>query len=427
MRRGSDKVEPVDADLCFERSTSAVTASSETPLVFATAAKERCKLFRRGGAANSCVVDGDNPEVVLDPTDAGIEEAIKRLERKSFIQDGLIPEVQKLLAVPAVQAKEAYLAALSQYSLVMMLVLASLLGAALNPLRVEDYPDSSMSAIAAFNMMAMVICCACLCGTMTFVLEAIIVEGTPAYRIHSIIAQADGIFHYGIMCGVALALNGTVPLIILRAWIGGFDRTHSSILTAICGCIYLMMFFLYFRHLQRHWPVEAQRWTKLFMPPLYKREKCSAAIDDLVAELRYLRQPRDKTLTPAQLGMCLNRYFRSLHAAQSAGGIGGGGGAWREGHLVLSPGEVRAPEERGGEKKQEPPFCGVIHSMEVLVLADQAAFLALVEAEAGGRLAPTMQRLAKQTFQKVVEAALGMFADEAADEAVKHQGAPEFS
>ena len=158
MRRGSDKVEPVDADLCFERSTSAVTASSETPLVFATAAKERCKLFRRGGAANSCVVDGDNPEVVLDPTDAGIEEAIKRLERKSFIQDGLIPEVQKLLAVPAVQAKEAYLAALSQYSLVMMLVLASLLGAALNPLRVEDYPDSSMSATRRKNEVSFTPC-----------------------------------------------------------------------------------------------------------------------------------------------------------------------------------------------------------------------------------------------------------------------------
>ena len=51
-------------------------------------------------------------------------------------------------------------------------------------------------------------------------------------------------------------------------------------------------------------------------------------------------------------------------------------------------------------------------------MADQAAFLALVEAEAGGRLAPIMQRLAKQTFHKVAEAALARFADEAV-------GAPE--
>ena len=48
-----------------------------------------------------------------------------------------------------------------------------------------------------------------------------------------------------------------------------------------------------------------------------------------------------------------------------------------------------------------------------MMLADQAAFLAQVEAEAGGRLAPTAQRLAKRAFDKIVEAALEKFADEA--------------
>jgi hypothetical protein len=162
-------------------------------------------------------------------------------------------------------------------------------------------------------------------------------------------------------------------------------------------------------HLQRNYPVEAHFWTKLFAPPLHQREKCFAAIDELVAQLRYLQQPQEKTLTSAQLGTCLNRYFRSLQAPQSAGGISGAGGARPLGN---SSGEEQGPEARGGEQQQEPPFCGHIPSMEVLALADQAAFLALVEAEAGGRLAPIMQRLAKQTFHKVVEAALARFADE---------------
>ena len=72
-----------------------------------------------------------------------------------------------------------------------------------------------------------------------------------------------------------------------------------------------------------------------------------------------------------------------------------------------------AAEERGSEGQQEPPPCDIIQSAEVLMLADQAAFLAQVEAEAGGRLAPAAQRLAKRAFDKIVEAALEKFADEA--------------
>ncbi len=52
-----------------------------------------------------------------------------------------------------------YLAALAQYSLVCMLVVASLLGSALNPLTLEDYPRSNANVIAAYNMMAMIIPC----------------------------------------------------------------------------------------------------------------------------------------------------------------------------------------------------------------------------------------------------------------------------
>ena len=159
----------------------------------------------------------------LDPNDAGISEAIRRLERKSFIIDGLIPEVQSLLALPAAHAKEAYLAALSQYSLVMMLVLAALLGSALNPLSFEAFPESPPIAVAAFNMASMIISFASLVGTTYFLLEYTLIEGTPTSRIHSIIAKSDGMFRFGTNM-MACCLQGTPVLIILRAWISaGLD------------------------------------------------------------------------------------------------------------------------------------------------------------------------------------------------------------
>ena len=46
--------------------------------------------------------------IVLDPADAGITQAIKRLERKSFIKDVVIAEIQCLLRVPSRDAKHAY-------------------------------------------------------------------------------------------------------------------------------------------------------------------------------------------------------------------------------------------------------------------------------------------------------------------------------
>ena len=417
----SSRVQPVHADAGFERATPTISVSSGVPLISSSLRKGRGQLLRRRGGASDGAFDGDDQttpagaganEGFLDPTDAGIEEAIQRLERKSFVQDGLIPEVQKLLALPAADAKQAYVAALTQYTLVMMLVLASLLGSALNPLPLEDFPEDSRGLVAAYNMLSTIICCATLCGSATFVLETTIIEGTPEDRIHSIIAQADGICAYGVAM-LAVSLHPTVALLLLRAWISGFDPVHSVLLSAICVCIWLAMMVLYFRHLQRNWGVEAQLWTKLFTPPLWQREKCSAAIDELVAELRYLQQPRDKMLTPAQLGACLNRYFRSLRAQQAAGGIGGAGGACCQGLPGDEPCMQHAAEERGSEGQQEPPPCDIIQSAEVLMLADQAAFLAQVEAEAGGRLAPAAQRLAKRAFDKIVEAALEKFADEA--------------
>merc|ERR1711924_518517 len=116
--------------------------------------------------------------VVLDAKDAGIELSIQRIERKSFIRDMVIPEIQLLLILPAEEAKEAFLGPLTQYSLASMLILASLLGVALNPMDLDAYPETGR--IAAFNMMAMIISCANLFATAPFVLPAVLCEGTPA-------------------------------------------------------------------------------------------------------------------------------------------------------------------------------------------------------------------------------------------------------
>ena len=48
-------------------------------------------------------------DYTLDPQDAGIDKAIMRLERKSFVKDGVIPEIQYLLLLPPDEAKAAFL------------------------------------------------------------------------------------------------------------------------------------------------------------------------------------------------------------------------------------------------------------------------------------------------------------------------------
>ena len=135
--------------------------------------------------------------------------------------------------------------------------------------------------------------------------------------------------------------------------------------------LYAWMNFIYLRHLQTHWPVETQRWTKLIFPPLYHQEQSHAAIDDLVAELRYLQQPRDKVLTPAQLGGCLDKYFGSCCSANSPA------------EKVINDG------------------------------ADLDAFLHLVEGEVGGKLTPTAEALAKKAYEKALGGVLEQLADEA--------------
>lgn len=341
----------------YEHGARSTFGSRRQPTKATTAQVENveCEVTGSSTAARS--------SVSLDPKDPGIEQAIKRLEGKSFIKDCIIPEIQCLLRVSDQKAKHAYLQALSQYGLVCMLILASLLGSALNPLDPGSYPEANPGLVAAFNMLSMIICCACLFGTCIFLLEGIIMEGTPEHRVHGIIARADPLFHFGTSMA-AVGIQCPLPLILIRAWISGLDVFQCIVLTVICAGIYTRMSFVYFRHLQTNWPVEAQRWTKMFFPCLYRPERSHAAIDELVAELRYLQQPREKTLRVSQLGECLEKYFG-----------------------------VESGVDEGGW--------------------DLAAFLQLVEREAGGRLAPNAERLAKKAFEKTVEAKLEKLADEA--------------
>lgn len=241
-------------------------------------------------------------DFVLDPNDRAIEESIKRIERKTYVKDGLIPEIQCLLLMPPAEAKAAFIGHLTQYSLVTMLLLASLLGTALAPLDPEAYPSRQMS-VAAFNMMAMIICCGTLFGTCTFVLEAVTIESTPTDRIHSVIAKADKVFGYGIGMA-ALALQGTAPLIVLRAWVSGLNQAMCITLTAVVAPLWVASLDVFEAHLQKAHPMMAQLCVIVFAPWRYRKEPSHAAVDELVAGLRYLQQARDKTLTPAQLGAC---------------------------------------------------------------------------------------------------------------------------
>ena len=104
----------------------------------------------------------------------------------------------------------------------------------------------------------------------------------------------------------------------------------------------------------------------------FKKAASAVAIDDLVRELRYLQQPRNKTLTPAQLGDSLSKYIASI--------------------------------------KQED---GCANADQAVLYADESAFLQMVEAEAAGRLSPMMERLARRTFSKFCHSALEDLADEA--------------
>jgi len=196
---------------------------------------------------------------------------------------------------------------------------------------------------------------------MTFVLEAVVCESTPADRIHSVIAKADRLFGFGISM-VAIGLQGTAPLIVVRAWISGLGRAPTIALTVIVATLYLAQGYTFFGHMQAAHPIEASLWVKIFAPYRHRREPCHAAADELAAGLRYLQQERDKTLTPVQLGACLDEYFVECADA---------------------------------------------------LLANEAAFLAIVERVAGGRLAPVAERLARNAFEKVLHGALEELASEA--------------
>ena len=108
---------------------------------------------------------GRRCDFTLDPQDAGIDKAIRRIERKSFLKDGVIPEIQCLLLLPPDEAKAALSGHLMQYSLVTMLLLTSILGSALNPLNPDEYPGRQ-TTVTVFNMLAMIISCGNLFGTM---------------------------------------------------------------------------------------------------------------------------------------------------------------------------------------------------------------------------------------------------------------------
>ena len=303
---------------------------------------------------------GRRCDFTLNPHDAGIDKSIRRIERKTFLKDALIPEVQFLLLLPPDEAKAAFMGQLTQYSLASMLILAALLGTALNPLDPDAYPGKQ-TAVAAFNFMAMIISVGNLLGTSIFVLEAVVCESTSVDRIHSLVARADKVIAFGTIM-LAFGLQGTPPLILVRAWISGLGQEMCIALTAGVMILWCAQFDVFFSHLQEAHPVMSQFWAKILWRYRYRREPSHAAVDELAAGLRYLQQERDKTLTAARLGSCLDEYFAE---------------------------------------------CADV------LLADEAAFLAAVEAEAGGRLAPAMERLARKAFEKTLDGALEALASEA--------------
>jgi len=149
---------------------------------------------------------------------------------------------------------------------------------------------------------------------------------------------------------------------VVRAWISGLGQEVCIALTAVVASLLFANNHIFMSHLQDAHPMMAQRWVRIFAPYRYRKGQSHAAVDELVTGLRYLQQERDKTLSAARLGACLDEYFAECTD---------------------------------------------------MLLADEAAFLAVVEAEAGGRLAPAMERLARKAFEKVVNDALEALACEA--------------
>lgn len=293
--------------------------------------------------------------------DGAIDASIARIGRKSFVKDGLIPEVQSLLLLPPAEAKEAFLATMSQYSLVCMLILASLLGTALDPLKMEAYPDSP-TLVAAFNFLAALITCACMYGTSIFFLEAGVIEPLSAEQIHAVVAKADRVMNVGSSL-TAIGLNGTVPLVLIRMWISGLEHVHCIVLTTVVVILWVAHMDAFFGHLQDALPLSAQRWTKIFWRARYKRAASHAAVDKMVGKLRYQRTPRHETMSADQLGAALDKYLAQI------------------GHDVQR--------------------------------ADETDFIALLEREARGRLAPTTERLARTALSIVVDAEIHKMAKEA--------------
>ena len=150
--------------------------------------------------------------------------------------------------------------------------------------------SDSPKLIAAFNFLAALITCACMIGTSLFFVEANVIEPLPVERIHAVVAKADRVLNLGSSL-TAIGVHGTVPLVLIRLWIGGLDQVLCIVLTAVVGVLWaahMDVFLDTCRTFSRSTHSAGPRsW-----PTRYKKDASHAAVDEMIEELQYKRALR---------------------------------------------------------------------------------------------------------------------------------------
>jgi len=308
------------ANINFDRVPSAVSVSSHSPMLPAgsgvragdghdnrqQATRKRIGLNSRRRPAPSESSAESCPQI-----DDGVEKSLERMARKSFISDFLFPELQTLLQLPPEEAKQAYLGVMNQYGVAAMLALAALLGSALNLLDPGDFAPEKSGLVLAFNTLVCIICIGSQCGACIAIINAVVLEATPATQIYPLIARGDGVVGF-VVFNCALGLQLTQWLVVIRFWIStpseNYVQTSLAIFLTVMSVLqWGFMNGLFFGYLQRTNPVQAQLWTKLFTPFQWKREECSKAIDTFITTVR--QQRSCMTITSEELSTALNEYL----------------------------------------------------------------------------------------------------------------------
>jgi hypothetical protein len=340
--------------------------------------KKRTGQKKAGGPACAQDYERDDEQILLDKAD--------QLDRCSFISENINPDLASLLGLPPVLAREGVIMLLSNYIVIFMLVLASVLGPALE---MKEFPSRpNLAAIYHLTLQLQAMISLNLAISATWTLSNFI--SIPNNAIYAWVTKSDSIFIlYNALANTVEYL--LIAAIIMRAWLGFESNTMAWVATVLHLGIWCIVWWgVFFPHQAIAAPICAQVYTKALAPWSYKPSESIAAIAKLTASMRDRAQTSPRTLdrrknkfvsafSGKDISTALEQYLSTLDGNMLRADL--------EEFLEL----VGSLVQRGSDNSSSPPDAII----------------------SGARLASTTALLAKKMFdQRVERELLNSWADE---------------